>query len=117
MKWWLLCLLHGCSKPVVDTGDTAPAQVRQSPAFECEVDPTLKVVGPDPPLVGDSWTIWLYCGDTLLTGVTVLKFDPPDFATVQSNVATFLNAGTATMTVQVGRYQASREVTVLEAER
>jgi hypothetical protein len=42
----------------------------------------------------------------------VLRFDPPGFATIDNNIATFRVAGTAEMTVQVGSYRASMDVTV-----
>ncbi len=75
-----------------------------------EIDP----LGPEDPVVGDQWTVWLRCDGATLAGATVLQFDPPEFATVDENVATFLMAGTAEMTMQVGGYRAEMDVTVTD---
>jgi hypothetical protein len=69
---------------------------------------------PDPPAAGDSWTVWLYCDEALMTGAMIVQFDPTDFATVDENVVTFAYAGTGTLRVQVGSYRAEEPVTVTE---
>lgn len=79
----------------------------------CEVA-EIRVTGDDPPSVGDTWTVWLWCDDALTTGATRLTFDPPEIASVSENNAEFLEAGTATMRLQVGAFRAEREVEVSE---
>ena len=71
-------------------------------------------VGPDDPVVGDEWTVWLYCDGALLTGPMVIRFDPLDFATVDENVVTWVMAGEATMRVQTGAEWSELLVTVGE---
>lgn len=71
-------------------------------------------IGEDEPMVGDSWTVWLYCDDALLTGPTVIRFDPLDFATVQDNVVTWVRDGKGIMRVQTGAEWA--ELTVVVGE-
>jgi hypothetical protein len=70
--------------------------------------------GPDQPHVGDQWTLQLWCDDALMT-MTVIRFDPSDFASVSDgNVATFLQAGEGTIQMQAGTDRAYRDVTVWE---
>lgn len=75
---------------------------------------SLDLLGPDEPKVGDSWTIWVNCDDSRLLGPLVVRFDPIEFASVTDNVATFLVAGTAELSVRSGTYDLSTEVTVTE---
>lgn len=107
----LLALLTACAGD--DPVDTAPEeQVQDEPEPCAEVE--LDVEGPQPPVVGDEWTVWLRCDGSTLIGTTVVRFDPADFGTVDANVVTFLRAGTATLRVQVGAYREETEVTVTE---
>lgn len=92
---------------VVDTEDSASNQPT------CDT-PEIRVNGDDPPAVGDEWGIFLWCDDTLLTGATVVRFDPPEIAELYENNATFVEAGDAMLYMQVGRYNGSRAVTVSE---
>ena len=108
----MIWLWLACSSPEVDSA---------APVEETETDPpagstcetlTIDVNGEDPPAVGDEWTVWLYCDQALLTGTMILQFDPPSLATVQDNVAVFLEAGAGLMRIQVGSKRAERDVTV-----
>ncbi len=119
MKRWLpplliLAVALACAGPS-DTGETGLVEETDEPYEEpledCEVleiDP----LGPSPPRVGDTWTVWLRCDGATLMGWTVLRFDPTDFADVDGNEATFRYAGDARMTIQVGTYRESMDVTV-----
>ena len=49
-----------------------------------------------------------------MTGPSVVRVNPANFATIDENVLTFTQAGTATITVQVGAERGSGEVTVTE---
>lgn len=74
-------------------------------------------VGPDEPQVDDEWTIWLKCDGAILTGPTVIRFEPDlSFAQVKDNVITWDKAGTTTLHVQTGTEKASVDVTVSAAE-
>lgn len=81
-----------------------------------EEEIVLDIMGPTEPVVGDTWTVWMRCDGTTMLGATILQFDPPDFASIQDNNATFLKVGAATMTMQVGRYSESLDVTVGKAK-
>jgi hypothetical protein len=91
------------SPPVEDSDDVEP---QGCGVVELDVD------GPEAPTVGDSWTVWLRCDGATMLGATVLRFDPPTIATLDDNVATFVEAGDATMTMQVGAYRESLTLTV-----
>jgi hypothetical protein len=97
------------------SSDSSEVETDEPYSFECdEADLEIDPLGPSSPTVGDEWTVWLRCDGTTLTGTMVLQVDPPEFATIDTNVVTFLVAGTAEMTVQVGAYRASMDVTVTE---
>lgn len=74
----------------------------------------LDLLGPEAPIVGDTWTIWVDCDGTRLLGPMVVRFEPSDFAVVDDNVAVFQYAGTATLNVRSGVYDLDTEVTVTE---
>lgn len=92
---------------IVDSGDGS------SGGWDC-ADVSVGIDGDDPPTVGDSWYILLWCDDTLLTGSMVVRFDPPEVARLDENEATFIEPGDATLFVQVGRHNASRTVTIAD---
>ena len=100
----------GGSVLLVDTADTEEDSEDEG---GCE-EVTLKVIGDEPPVVGDTWVVWLYCDDALMTGVMVVQIDPTDFALIEDNEVTFVTAGTGTLTVQTGSFRFEEEVTVLE---
>lgn len=113
----IVAALLACSAPVTtDTGedaDDSEVQDSGSDQPECETA-DIRINGNDPPVVGDTWTIFLWCSDTLLTGATVVRFDPPQIAELYENEATFIEAGDAMLYMQVGRYTGERSVTVGE---
>lgn len=111
----LLACLVACSKD--EEEDSGPPEDTEEPdeyqGPECDV-PELRVTGSDAPIVGDTWVVWMWCDDVLLTGAMRLSFEPVDFATIADNNATFLYAGAATMQLQVGSRRQTRDVTVTE---
>lgn len=107
----LLAALTACGdKEPLDTS-TAVDDSRDDEPQGCGVV-ELDVQGPAEPRVGDSWTVWLRCDGATMLGATVLRFDPPTIATLEDNVATFVDSGDATMTMQVGAYRESLSLTV-----
>ena len=68
------------------------------------------------PQVGDSWSVLLYCDDALQTGPAVLQIEPPDMAQIDDTnpIITFVQAGEATILLQVGNRSASADVTIEE---
>ncbi len=111
---YLLLLLLACFGPKTDPDDEDESEEEESETddtFTCDV-PELKVNGEDPPAVGDEWTVFLWCGDTLMTGAMVLSFTPPELAEVTDNVALFVEPGDGVMKLQVGRYWQERDVSV-----
>ena len=89
------------SEPDPDDGETLDCA-------ELELD----IIGPTPPAVGDSWTLWLRCDGATMTGTMVLRFEPPEIASVESNTATFLTSGEALMRFQVGNRRVEETITV-----
>lgn len=69
-------------------------------------------IGPDNPSVGDEWTVWLQCDGAVLTGPTVIRFDPLDFATVDENRITFARQGEGWMFLQTGTESAELDLFV-----
>ena len=100
-------------EPDTGTMDSAVEDNDRPEALNCD-ELTLNIIGEEPPSVGDTWAVYLYCDDAMMAGVMKLSFDPPDFAETDGQYATFLYAGTATMTLQVGSKSADQEVTVVE---
>jgi hypothetical protein len=70
------------------------------------------------PMVGDYWTIRMFCDDVLMTGANLLKFTPPNVAVVATDMtdATFVTAGDATMLLQSGNIQFTTDLVVLPAQ-
>ena len=106
-------LILGCTQPegdsAVQIADTEEDVVHQ----ECNVA-EIHINGDDPPQVGTEWEVFLWCDGRLQTGASRLIFDPSDIATVAQYRATFVKSGDATMTIQVGSWRQSRDVTVSE---
>lgn len=113
----LLVALLACGPKEVDSGDPAEEIVTYPPVSGDPCDELiLDIDGNDPPIVGDTWRVWLYCDEALLTGTMLLQFTPPELASVEDNLATFLASGTGTMRMQVGSKWQEREVEVAVAE-
>lgn len=111
MRLWLY--LAGCNgapieeyEPISDTDSVAEEAEEGCELVEIQVD------GPEDPIVGDEWTVWLRCDGALMTGGMILRFEPPDFAMLNENTATFVTPGTATMKAQMGAFREEMEVTV-----
>lgn len=112
----MLALLLACEPDDVDTGDSAPAEESGAPESQtCEV-PEIDQDGEDPPKVGDVWTIFLKCDGTTMLGSSVIALEPATAATHNDNVLTWAEVGPATISLQTGRFKATRDVTVLPAE-
>ena len=106
-------LLLGCTSATpVDTG-SPPVDTEEPAGLECSVL-EIRVNGEDPPHVGDTWALWLWCDDTLLLGATRIVFTPPDIASISENNATFLYAGDGSVQVQVGSRRQTLAFTVAE---
>lgn len=116
-RWFpVLSLMLACSEASPDSG--APAVVEDSgePEHEEERDDceeiSIKVIGDEPPSVGDTWTVYLNCDAAVLTGTTVVRVDPVDLATIDDNVITWDLAGEGTLRVQVGNMRVEDTVVV-----
>lgn len=114
-------LLAACDRELIvvpegGLGDTGPVvNYEEDEPLECE-EVTLDILGPEAPVVGDEWVIWLDCDGVRLTGPMVIAFDPVDFATIDENYVTFMYAGTAELHVDSGRKDFDQFVTVDVAE-
>lgn len=112
----LLVLCATSCSEAKDTGeaeDTAPVFVPVEEDEGC-AQVELRYDGPDAPVVGDQWTLLLFCDDALLTGSSVIRWAPDELGTLNENVFTFGAAVTGTLTMKVGTHTAEREVSVGE---
>ena len=112
---FVVCL--GCSGKSGDTSplvtDTAPTEPTTEPPQSSGCDVVeFDYDGPDDPVVGDEWTVWLRCDGALLLGASVIGIDPPELATVADNLLTFVQAGAGTVSVQTGAFSATQDVTI-----
>lgn len=112
MRIVLWMALAGCAGGAEETDTDEPVDTEDT-YVPC-TDTWIEFEGPEAPRVGDSWTVYLYCDGALMMGAMILRFEPPEFATLDENVATFQQAGTAVMKVQMGTYREEMEVTVSE---
>ena len=105
----------GCKRAPDDTGDSFVPEDPPDPVDDdegCE-DTYLKTNGPEPPHVGDTWNVFMWCDGALLMGPYILQIQPMEFALIDENYLTFQVAGTGTIQMQMGTYQEELEVTVL----
>ena len=99
---------YDCDDPDCKGSDDCQTDDDECDESKLEID----VIGPSKPKVGDSWMVWLRCEGVTFVGTAVIRFNPPTFATIDTNDVTFVEAGVAEMTVQVGGYRDSMMVTV-----
>lgn len=112
-----ILLSISCSGKDGETGfvatDTAPTETTPEPPQSTGCDAVeFDYDGPEEPVVGDEWTVWLRCDGALLMGASVISVDPPELATIADNLLTFAQTGTGTVHVQTGAFSASQDVTV-----
>lgn len=69
---------------------------------------------PDPPHVGDVWTVFLWCDDTLITGTSRFALNPPDAGVVNDNEITWAVAGDVELVMRTDVYEATETITVLD---
>jgi hypothetical protein len=101
----------------VPTDDSVPADDSSSLTDDTSEDQgcdklEIRYDGPSPPHVGTEWILQLWCDDALMT-LTIIRFIPSDFASLDENVATFLVAGKGTIQMQAGTERVYMDVTVL----
>ena len=75
----------GCS-PEHEDSDSGPVVVDTEEDEECGTI-QVKFDGPDQPVVGDTWTVLLYCDDALLMGPVVIQVTPTSLATIDEQAA------------------------------
>jgi hypothetical protein len=98
----LSLLLAGCDGGIDYVEDTDPQDTQDTNEPDpCEVL-EIRWDGPDYPVVGDEWTVLLYCDDALVMGALIIRVEPASMALQNENVITWVEAGTATLTVQKG---------------
>lgn len=106
--------LVACTGKVEDSAEPADTDYDPPPQGTTCEELWIKVNGEEPPVVGDTWTVWLYCDDALLTGTFILGVDPPTAATIEQDTTnlTWVEAGPATVNLQVGSRRGSLDVEV-----
>lgn len=112
----MLLFLLACGGDSLDTGDTAPEATtdRHNEPVGCELV-EVGHDGPDPPILGDAWTVWPICDGDPVFGATVIRVDPATCASMAENVLTWVEAGTCTIMAQTGSQRAYLDVEVAEA--
>lgn len=112
--WLLALVLAGCDDGFEYVEDTdVDTQDTNEPDPCQQLD--IRWDGPDDPVVGDEWTVLLYCDDALVMGALIVRVEPASMATLSENVVTWAEAGTATLTVQKGSDIAETTVEVAPA--
>lgn len=79
----------------------------------------VEATGPNPPQVGDTWTVLMKCQESateesVITGPMILRPNPADAAQIDAPDVTFLKAGELSLMVQVGSYRVTERITVVE---
>ena len=114
----------GCStKDATDASDTS-VNLGEDTAAEtraCDVSVRVDNVPIEEmgnPTVGESWTLIMYCDETVLMGPAVLRIDPADLATLDDSypTLTFIKAGTGEIQYQLGSRRVDTTVTIEEAQ-
>lgn len=111
----MLLLLSLACAPAEDSVEETYVPVDTNSKLECatmDIQPDLN--DPDPPHVGDSWTIFLWCDDTLLTGASRVILTPPEAGTIAENVITWAEAGDVDVFMQTGVYKTTETISILE---
>lgn len=101
----VLLAFVACTGPTLEDSSSSVDTDADQPSTGNACDEVwMKVDGPESPVVGDTWTVWLYCDDALMTGATVLNVDPPSAASIEEDTTnlTWLEPGEATVRLQVG---------------
>ncbi len=110
-----LLLLVACGPGTPDSGDSGEqtTEDRNQPSG-CEL---LEVGfdGPDPPTVGDLWTVWPVCDGAPVLGASVIRVDPSSCASLHENELTWAEAGTCEVMAQSGSQRAYLSVEVRPA--
>ena len=106
-------LLLGCGSDEDTDEDTdTQSNVDTDEPRGCD-EVSLKINGPDAPIVGDEWVVLMRCDEAIIQGPMVIRFTPPDFANLDGNTVIFTTAGEASMRVQVGGYRVDMDLSVL----
>lgn len=72
--------------------------------------------GPNPPHVGDEWTVWFRCDGAVTMGAAIIRITPPEMAAIFDNELTFLESGKGEVKIQSGTYVVTQDVSVLAKE-
>ncbi len=120
----LVLLTFGCGGQ--KTGDTADASINigdrpEEETEDCEVSVKVDAIPVEElanPVVGDSWTLIMYCDETILMGPAVLRIYPADLATLDASMPTltFVKAGSGEIQYQLGSRRVDIPVTIEESQ-
>ncbi len=109
----LMTLLLACGGEPMDSGDSDPPIVGETPPAPTGCDLVeVGYDGPENPVIGDLWTIWPICDGAPVFGATVIRVDPATCGSLAENVLTWLEAGTCTVMAQTGSQRAYLEVEI-----
>ena len=121
--FWTLVLLVSCAPGMADnTNDDAAGidlPVDTGPEGECE--PNIRVHGTRvseyaSPRLGETWTLHMWCDNSLVQGPSVLQVEPSGLADIDnfSDTLTWVSTGSGTISLQTGSIQSEEEVEVLD---
>ena len=121
-SWWLFSLFcasaWACGGPDTGGADAASKDSGGLPQPEAPAEDegceslTLGHDGPDTPVVGDQWAVFLRCDEATLVGASVLTVDPVEAAEIDENLVIFREPGPCTVRLQVGSRAATLDVVV-----
>jgi len=122
-RFLLALLLGGCAPDKSMDTSEAELNLGDSPKEEsedCELSVRVDAVPVAElanPLVGDTWTMIMYCDEVILMGPAVLRIYPADLATLDASspTFTFVKAGTGEIQYQMGSRRVDIPVTIEEA--
>ena len=119
--FWLGLLGCADSTPLDTSEATLTVSESGSESSEsCAVSVRVNAVPVDElpnPRVGESWTLIMYCDDTVLMGPAVLRIEPPDLASLDSSspTLTFIKAGAGEIEYQLGNRRVAIPVIIEDA--
>jgi hypothetical protein len=93
-----------------DTGETDTGG--DTGAGEPCTDYEVHVIGPDAPVIGDTWRLTMVCDGAVTTGPYVIRVSPVDLARIASNAITFSRDGSGQVMVQTGSIRRYVDVVV-----
>lgn len=104
----------GSDDSAADAADDSGPEDTEPEQLYCDTL-SLDIGGPDEPVVGDVWYVWVDCDGARLLGGIVVRYEPVEAASLDENVLTFLESGEGMVVVRAGTTELTQAVDVGEA--